>query len=489
MSSSSRKFLIGIGVAIVLAFAIAGVAIIAYNAGLNATQSEAKASVEPVVVTVENDAITVESKDSGESPQVAQPTDGGAEEVEADEIVTPTNDDANETEPEEQSASDPSADADEETTTDQDSDEQAEEIGPRLPVELDAADMDLLLEVWEIIDEEFDGQLPEDAEVTYRAIAGSLQLLDDNYTRFVTPDIAEHMREQLNGSFEGIGAFVDIDPDGYLIIVRPIEGQPADRAGLLANDLISHVDGESVLGKALEEITAQIKGPAGTDVTLTIRRESMDEPFEVIVTRERIEIPIVSGEMLEDDIAYVRLTGFSANAAQQLEAEIEELLAQDPQALILDLRDNPGGFLSQSVQVADLFLGEGVVLFERDGRELEEVFESEDGDLAEEIELLVLVNAGSASASEIVAGAVQDRGRGRLIGETTFGKGSVQQTHTLSDGSELRVTIARWYTPNNQSIDKDGIKPDVEVATPEEFGTEADTQLQWAIKMILEGGQ
>ena len=191
--------------------------------------------------------------------------------------------------------------------------------------------------------------------------------------------------------------------------------------------------------------------------------------------------------MLEDNIAYVRLTGFSGNASQQLESELEELLDQEPQALIFDLRDNPGGFLSQSVQVADLFLGEGVVLYERDGRELEEVFESEDGDLAEEIELIVLVNAGSASASEIVAGAVKDRGRGTLVGETTFGKGSVQKTHTLSDGSELRVTIARWYTPNDRSIDVEGVAPDIQVDTPEEFGGDADTQLQRAIRLILEG--
>jgi carboxyl-terminal processing protease len=234
-------------------------------------------------------------------------------------------------------------------------------------------------------------------------------------------------------------------------------------------------------------MTADIKGPEGTEVTLTIQRESLDEPFDVTITRELIEYPIVSGEMLEDNIAYVRLTGFSANSADQLETKIQELLNQDPQALILDLRDNPGGFLSQSVQVADLFLGDGVVLYERDGRDLEEVFESEDGDLAEEIQLVILINAGSASASEIVAGAVQDRGRGVLVGETSFGKGSVQQPHTLSDGSELRVTIARWYTPNNQSIDTNGITPDIEVASPEEFGTENDTQLQRAISFIVQG--
>jgi len=163
------------------------------------------------------------------------------------------------------------------------------------------------------------------------------------------------------------------------------------------------------------------------------------------------------------------------------------LLDQDPSGLILDLRDNPGGFLSQAVNVADLFLDDGVVLFERDGAELEQVFRSDDGDLAESIPLVVLVNAVSASASEIVAGAVQDRGRGVLVGETTFGKGSVQAPYTLSDGSVLRVTIARWYTPDDRSIDAAGIVPDFEVETPEVFGSEDDMQLFRAIRYLVEG--
>ncbi|MGD2049268.1 MAG: S41 family peptidase, partial [Chloroflexota bacterium] len=185
------------------------------------------------------------------------------------------------------------------------------------------------------------------------------------------------------------------------------------------------------------------------------------------------------------EIAYIRLTSFSGNASEQLSDALTSLLEDEPRALILDLRDNPGGFLSQSVEVADLFLSEGVVLYQRDSDGDEEVFESDDGDIAENIPLVVLINAGSASASEIVAGAVKDRERGTLIGENTFGKGSVQQTHTLSDGSELRVTIARWYTPGDNTIDDQGITPDIIVLTPDEFGGENDTQLQRAIEYIL----
>jgi len=354
------------------------------------------------------------------------------------------------------------------------------------PPDLNQEDFDLLFEVWEIVGREFDGELPEDAEVTYGAIDGTLRLLDDQFTRFVPPAIAERAREQLEGSFEGIGAFVDMSEDGYLLIVLPIKDQPADLAGLLSGDLISHVNGEPVMGKSIDAIIAEVKGPKGTTVVLTVIRESETDPFDVTIARDLIEIPIVESEILADDIAYVRLSSFSSNSAEQLESALDNVLEVQPRALILDLRDNPGGFLSQSVEVADLFLADGVALYQRDSLGEEETFTTDDGDLAESVTLVVLVNGGSASASEIVAGAVKDRNRGTIIGETTLGKGSVQQSHTLSDGSELRVTIARWYTPDQLSIDSEGVSPDIAVVTPEEFGGEADTQLQAAIEYILE---
>ncbi|MDX1662729.1 MAG: S41 family peptidase, partial [Candidatus Promineifilaceae bacterium] len=187
-------------------------------------------------------------------------------------------------------------------------------------------------------------------------------------------------------------------------------------------------------------------------------------------------------------VAYIRLADFTRNAEDQLSETLEMMLAQNPQGLILDLRDNPGGFLDQSIAVADLFLDEGVVLYERSRTlGIDEVYSSRTGQLAEEIPLVVLVNAGSASAAEIVAGAVQDRERGVLIGETTFGKGSVQNLNTLSDGSELRVTIARWYTPDNVSIDQTGIIPDIEIETPADLGGEDDPQLERALEVLSTG--
>jgi carboxyl-terminal processing protease len=359
---------------------------------------------------------------------------------------------------------------------------------PPPPLELDEVNLELFYEVWQIIERDFDGDLPGTEQLLHALIAGSLETLDDEYTRYVPPQVAARMRQDLQGSFEGIGAFVRMTDDGFLQIVRPMSGQPAARAGLLPQDLILAVDGISVTGMDVDEAIALVRGPRGTAVVLTVLREDVPEPFDVTVVREQIEIPIIEAEMLPDNIAYVRLSQFNRNAQPHLQEALEQLLAQNPEGLVLDLRDNPGGFLDQAVAVSDLFLDEGVVLLERNRRGMDEVFRSRDGGVAEAIPLVVLINAGSASASEIVAGAIQDRGRAILIGETSFGKGSVQQTHTLSDGSELRVTFARWFTPNNHSIDQEGIVPDIEVLpSPMEFGGPEDTQLQRAVEYLLTG--
>lgn len=352
----------------------------------------------------------------------------------------------------------------------------------------DRDDLELFWEVWNIVQSEYDGAIPDDEDLTYAAIEGLLESLGDDYTRFAPPDLAARMRESLQGSFEGIGAFVNENEEGLTEIVRPMAGQPAAIAGLMAGDVVIGVDGESVIGQSLDEVIAQIRGPEGTEVSLTIRRDGEEDPLEFTVQRQLIEIPVIESEMLDDDIAYVRLTSFNRNADTQLRETMQELLAQDPTGLVLDLRDNPGGLLDQTVSISDYFLPEGVVLFERSSTfDLDQEHRSATGDAGEDIPMVVLVNAASASASEIVAGAIQDRDRGVLIGETTFGKGSVQVTHTLSDDSELRVTIARWYTPNNQSIDGNGIAPDIEVPTPTELGGDEDPQLQRAIEYLLTG--
>ena len=357
---------------------------------------------------------------------------------------------------------------------------------------IDAASIDLstFTEVWDLVEREFDGEMPEEKERLYGAISGSLQALDDEYTRFVRPEIAERLRDDMDGSVSGIGAIVRPHEEGFVEIVRPIDAQPADRAGLKSGDLIVAVDGQSVTGMTFDEVLLLVRGPEGSTVVLTIARQGEDGPLEFSIVRAEFEVPIVETNQVDSEIgpiAYIKLNSFTRTAEEDVAEALSTLLVPEAAGIILDLRDNGGGFLDQAVAVGDLFLPEGVILYERSKNGLNETFRSESGDLGESLPLVVLVNEGSASASEIVAGAIKDNGRGLLVGTTTFGKGSVQHVHTLEDGSELRVTIARWFTPSNQSISDNGIAPDVEIVTPEDLGGADDVQLQRAVDLLVTG--
>ena len=349
-----------------------------------------------------------------------------------------------------------------------------------VPVD-EGEDFQLFWEVWDLVQRDFYGDIPDMQEITYAAVRGMLGTLDDDYTVFVEPQSAAILSEDATGEFEGIGAFVGLDEDGKLEIVVPFEGGPADSAGLLAGDRVLEVDGEPLFGKSLYESINLIRGPANSQVALLVERQGVSEPFAVTLTRARLEIPITEVEMRDDGIGYIRLHEFSATADRLMAEGLEELLEQEPLGIVLDLRQNPGGWLDQAVDVADLFLDEGVVLTERWSDGTEQVFESRSGDPAESVPLAVLVDRGSASASEIVAGALQDRERAILVGEKTFGKGSVQRPFALSDGSELRVTTARWFTPNDQAIHGAGLIPDIEVLWPEQ--DDADTDLDTDIQL------
>jgi len=341
-------------------------------------------------------------------------------------------------------------------------------------------------EAWHLIENEFYGELPTMQEVTYGAIRGVLVAIGDDGTSFIDPERAAIMREDITGGFEGIGAVVNMLPNGRLIIVEPLPGRPAAQAGIQQGDLVLQVDDTPIQNMTLMEAVSLIRGPEGSTVRLTILRKGVKEPFEVAIVRARIEIEVVESRMLEDDIAYVKLTEFNVKATKELKEALQELMAQEPQGLIFDLRSNPGGFLQTSVEVASQFLDGGLVLTEKGRGDLEKEYQVESGGLATEVPLVVLVNMGSASASEIVAGAIQDSGRGILVGERTFGKGSVQLPHTLSDGSELRVTIARWFTPKGREIQGTGIFPDIEVEmTLEDLEAGRDPQLERAVEYLL----
>ncbi len=349
--------------------------------------------------------------------------------------------------------------------------------------------LELLDEVWSILHKEYvDPDELQPQELVHGAASGMVGAVGDPHTVFVEPISAEIMDQDMQGSFEGIGASVDMI-DGKVVIVRPLPNSPALAAGIEAGDIILGVDGESLEGKSLLEAITMIRGPQGSTVRLLIQREGVDEPFVVPVTRDKVELLTVEYRMLDGGIAYVRLTEFNAIARDRLREALQEVASQNPNGLVFDLRGNPGGYLDMAVDVAGEFLPRGtLVLTENErGREPREYHVRGRG-LATEIPLVVLVNGGSASASEIVAGAIRDHGRGTLIGETTYGKGSVQNPHRLTDGSSLRVTIARWYLPNGDNLDGSGIVPHIEVApSPDEVRSGADPQLDRAVAFLING--
>jgi carboxyl-terminal processing protease len=341
-------------------------------------------------------------------------------------------------------------------------------------------------EAWQILQEKYYGAPVDPAVLTYGAVRGAVASLGDPYTWFADPEQAQRIREESEGRYFGIGAVVNQNEGGNVIIVHPFPGSPAAEAGLLPGDVVLEVEGTKTQGLSLEDSVSMIRGPEGTSVLLLVQRPDVEEPFEVEVLRAEIEIPVVEYEMLDEGIAYLKLNNFRGPAPARVHDALVALLAQEPEALVLDLRDNPGGLLSASIDIASEFIAEGLIVQEKGSNGLDKSHFAQGDGLATEIPLAVLVNGGSASASEIVAGAIQDHERGVLIGEPTLGKGAVQSPIDLSDGSHLRLTIAHWFTPNGYLIEGDGLSPGIEVAlTEEDLAEGRDPQLDSAITYLL----
>lgn len=345
----------------------------------------------------------------------------------------------------------------------------------------------LYWEVWHRITDQFYGQIPNGSTSTYGAIKGSLATLNDPYTLFIEPESAAQEKAQLEGQFGGIGAYVQRDDQGQ-VILDPMPDQPADKAGLQKGDILIAVDGKPVKPEmTTDQVVAMIRGEVGTKVGVTIKRIGAKEPLEFTIERAVIETPSVQWRMLEQTpkIGYIQLTAFTERSNKELSKALDELAAQGAVSYILDLRNNGGGLLETAVDVASQFLRDGVVLREDRKNEGEKVYQVRGSGRALDQSLVVLVNGGTASASEIVAGALQDRQRAQLIGEKTFGKGSVQLIYELSDNSRLHVTVAKWFTPNNNAIDGKGLKPDIEVlVTDEDRAKNRDPQLEQAIRVL-----
>jgi carboxyl-terminal processing protease len=351
-------------------------------------------------------------------------------------------------------------------------------------------DLDVLFqpfwESWNLVHDQYVDQPIDDTEMMRGAISGMLKSLGDPHTSYMNPEEYEQTNAPLNGEYEGIGAWVDISGE-YLVITSPMPDSPAEKAGLRPNDKVIAVDGDDMTGVDGDLVLLRVLGPAGTDVILTIQREGEAEPFDVSITRAKIKVPSVSGEMLEENVAYVQISTFGLKTTKELRDTLDDLMAQDPVGLIVDLRYNGGGYLDTSVDVISQFIeGDQVVLYEEMGDGTRTTYRSKKAGLATEIPLVVLINEGSASASEIFAGAIQDYERGTLVGTTTFGKGSVQNWIPLmNDQGAVRVTIARWLTPNERHIHNVGVEPDVEVEiTEEDIEAENDSQLEKAIEIL-----
>lgn len=340
-------------------------------------------------------------------------------------------------------------------------------------------------EAWNFVHDRYVDQPVDDTLLMQGAIRGMMDAVGDDYTYYMDPEVFEYETTSLSGEFEGIGAFVDTRGD-FLTIVSPIEGSPAEAAGLRPDDMIVAVNGEDMNGFTPEEARQRVLGPAGTTVVLTIQREGESEPLEFSIIRAKITVPSVTSKMLDNGIAYIDINSFSDNTTEQLRSELDELLAQNPKGIILDLRFNPGGYLHTSIEVASEFIDDGLILIEQYGDGSRDIYNALGNGKATDLPMVVLINEGSASASEIVAGALQDYGRATLVGVQSFGKGSVQTWVSLSnEQGAAKATIAKWLTPKERLIQGVGLTPDVYVEmTQADFDADLDPQLDAAVETL-----
>jgi len=352
--------------------------------------------------------------------------------------------------------------------------------------EPEGVDFSLFWEAWKVLEEKFVDQDKIDyQEMIYGAVSGLAGSLEDPYTVYMPPEETKVFKEDVSGEFQGVGMEIGIR-NRQLQVIAPLEGTPADRAGLRAGDKIIKIDGKDTQGITIDEAVQLIRGPKGTKVTLTIFREGWQKVKDFTIIREVIEIPSLTWEIKDSDIAYIKLHHFSLTAQTAFAQAAVEILNSDVRKIILDLRNNPGGYLEVAQNIAGWFLERGsVVTIEDFGSQREsKVYKAGGNGKLISYPMIVLINQGSASGSEILAGALRDNRGIKLIGEKTFGKGSVQELKELSQGS-LKITVARWLTPNGSLIDSRGLEPDVKVEMTEEDIQEGrDPQLEKAIEIL-----
>ncbi len=340
----------------------------------------------------------------------------------------------------------------------------------------------LFWEVWQTVSTVFvDRDKIDDNKLFHGALKGLVESTGDPYSVYMTPEENKEFATDMSGKFEGIGAEIGLK-DNIITVISPLEGMPAEKAGLKAGDQILKIDGELTMGFSVMQAVDKIRGPKGTQVKLTIAREKVNEPLEFAITRDVITIKSVKTELTKDDIFIIRVSNFNDDTDTLFNQAADQILNKKPRGIILDLRNNPGGYLESSIMMASKWINNDTVVMERYGDGKINTHKSVGEPVFDKIKTVVLVNRGSASASEIVAGALQDYGLATIVGEKTFGKGSVQILKELSDGGSIKITAAKWLTPKGKSIDHQGITPNVEVV--EKADSKIDLAKQKAIEII-----
>lgn len=347
-------------------------------------------------------------------------------------------------------------------------------------------DFSLFWDAWKMVEDKFVNRSKLEAQkMVYGAINGMLRSLGDPYTVFMAPEENKKFSEDMKGEFGGIGAEIGMRKD-ILTIIAPIEGSPAKKAGLLPQDKILKVDGKSTDGMSIDDAINLIRGPKGQEVALNIFRDGWKEPKDFKIVRDTIKIPVIKWQMKNDKIAYIQLYHFSENSAAEFKKVAQEVMNSGAKSVILDMRGNPGGYLESAVDIISWFVPDNqVVAIENFGDEKKTEYTSVGYQKLMSYPTVLLVDAGSASASEIVAGALRDLRNIKLIGTKTFGKGSVQQLEQMRNGSSLKITVAKWLTPSGKSIMDEGLEPDTKVdLTEDDINNNRDPQLDKALEML-----
>lgn len=360
-------------------------------------------------------------------------------------------------------------------------------LGQNPPPQLTGVDFNLFWEVWSQLEDKYvDKSKVDRKDLVYGAASGLVRALKDPYSDFLPPQETKQFQEDIKGSFDGIGAEIGIRK-GVLTVISPLKGSPAERAGIKGGDKILKVNDTLTGDLALDEAVRLIRGLKGTEVTLTILRDSFDKTKEFKITRDTIRITILTTEKKNDGIFVIKLNHFTQNAASEFRGAVQEFYKSGSKKLILDVRNNPGGFLTIAIDIASWFLPAGeVVVKERVAEGEREIYRSAGYKFLEKVPTVVLINEGSASASEIVAGALRDVRSIKLVGTKTFGKGSVQEVISLASGSSLKITVAKWLTPKGEEINGKGLEPDVKVELPkeEEKAEEKDWIMEKGIEVL-----